>query len=65
MASPAQHEHDQPGQAGKAATGDAKTSALADVVNELARQQKTMHARMGAMHDQMMMGGRGMMMKKP
>jgi ABC-type microcin C transport system permease subunit YejB len=53
-----------------AATGNAKTSALADVVNELARQQKTMHERMGTMHDhmmhdQMMMGGRGMMMKKP
>jgi hypothetical protein len=48
-----------------AATGDAKTSALADVVNELARQQKSMHERMGTMHDQMMMGGRGMMMKKP
>ena len=79
-ASSAQHEHDQPSQASmsdmmtmhqqmmvqmNAATGDAKTSALADVVNELARQQKSMHERMGTMHDQMMMGGRGMMMKQP
>jgi hypothetical protein len=92
--SSAQHEHDQPSQAGiadmmkmhqqmmaemkaadakldqllsrmNAATGDAKTSAMADVVNELSRQQKAMHERMGTMHDHMMMGGRGMMMKKP
>ena len=48
-----------------AATGDAKTSALADVVTELSRQQKAMHERMGTMHDHMMMGGRGMMMKTP
>ena len=92
--SSAQHEHDQPSQAGmadmmkmhqqmmadmksadakldqllsrmNAATGDAKASAVADVVNELVRQQKTMHQRMGTMHDQMMTGGRGMLTKKP
>lgn len=92
--SSAQHEHEQPSQAGmadmmkmhqqmmaemktadakldqllsrmNAATGDAKASSLADVVTELARQQKAMHQRMSTMHDQMMMGGRGMMTKKP
>lgn len=49
-----------------AATGDAKISAIAQVVNELVRQQKGMHGRMGMMDDhmmQMMMGGRGMMQK--
>ena len=50
-----------------AATGEAKVSAIADVVNALAGQQKAMHERMGMMHDQMMgqmMGGRGMMTPK-
>jgi uncharacterized protein YhaN len=46
-----------------AATGDAKVNAVAVVVTELVRQQKSMHDRMGQMHQQMM-GGRGMMMKK-
>jgi hypothetical protein len=49
-----------------AATGDAKISAIAQVVNELVRQRKGMHGRMGMMDDhmmQMMMGGRGMMQK--
>ena len=45
-----------------AAAGDAKTNAIAAVVNELVAQHKQMHAHMGAMHEQMM-GGRGMMMK--
>ena len=45
------------------ARGDAKISAIAQVVNELARQQKAMHERMGAMHQQMMMSGQGMMRK--
>ena len=45
-----------------AATGDAKVNAVAAVVTELVRQQKSMHDRMGQMHQQMMMGG--MMMKK-
>ena len=45
-----------------AATGDAKVNAVAAVVTELVRQQKSMHERMGQMHQQMM-GGRGMMMK--
>jgi hypothetical protein len=45
------------------ATGDAKVTAMAAVVTELVRQQKSMHDHMGQMH-QMMMGGRGMMMKK-
>jgi hypothetical protein len=45
------------------ATGEAKTSAMAAVVNELVRQHKSMHGRMGQMHEQMM-GGRGMMMKR-
>ncbi len=46
-----------------AATGDAKLNAVAAVVSELVRQQKSMHAHMGQMH-QMMMSGGGMMMKK-
>ncbi len=45
-----------------AATGDAKVNAVAAVVSELVRQQKSMHEHMGQMP--MMMGGRGMMMKK-
>ena len=45
-----------------AASGDAKVSAVAAVVTELVRQQKSMHERMGQMHQQMM--GGGMMMKK-
>lgn len=44
------------------ATGDTKVNAVAAVVTELVRQQKSMHDRMGQMHQQMMMGG--MMMKK-
>lgn len=46
-----------------AATGDAKVSAMAQVVSELVRQQKTMNEHMGMMDQQMMMrmmGGRGM-----
>jgi hypothetical protein len=43
-----------------AASGDAKVNATAAVVTELVRQQKSMHAHMGQMHQQMM--GRGMMM---
>jgi hypothetical protein len=46
-----------------AATGDAKVNAIASVVNELVRQQKAMHGRMGQMH-QHMMEGRGMMIKR-
>jgi hypothetical protein len=46
-----------------AATGEARMAAIVDVVNALASQQKAMHDRMGAMHQQMM-GGRGMMMPK-
>jgi hypothetical protein len=46
-----------------AASGNAKVTAIAAVVTELVAQQKSMHARMGQMHQQMM-GGRGMMMKK-
>ncbi len=46
-----------------AATGEAKVDAVAAVVTELVRQQKSMHERTGQMHQQMM-GGRGMMMKK-
>ena len=49
-----------------AATGEAKIAAIAQVVNELVRQQKTMHEHMGTMDQQMMMqmmGGRGMMNK--
>jgi hypothetical protein len=45
------------------ASGDAKVNAVAAVVTELVRQQRSMHERMGQMHDQMM-GGRGMMMMK-
>jgi hypothetical protein len=43
------------------AKGDAKVNAVAAVVNELVRQHKAMHGRMGQMHQQMM-GGHGMMM---
>ena len=46
-----------------AAAGDAKTNAIAAVVNELVAQHKQMHAHMSEMHQQMMGGGRGMMMK--
>jgi hypothetical protein len=46
-----------------AATGDAKVTALAVVVNELVQQQKAMHGHMGHMHQEMM-SGRGMMMRK-
>lgn len=45
-----------------AATGEAKVSAMAQVVSELVRQQKTMHEHMGKMDQEMMMrmmGGRG------
>ena len=45
------------------AAGDAKTNAIAAVVNELVAEHKRMHAHMGEMH-QHMMGGRGMMMKQ-
>ena len=49
------------------AKGEAKVSAIAQVVNELVRQQKTMYEHMGSMDQQMMMqmmmGGRGMMKK--
>ncbi len=44
-------------------TGDAKLNAVATVVAELVRQHRSMHERMGQMHQQMM-GGRGMMMNK-
>jgi len=46
-----------------AATGDARIAAIAQVVNELVRQQRTMHQHMRTMDQQMMkgmMGGRGM-----
>ncbi len=46
-----------------AATGDAKVNAVATVVAELVRQHRSMHERMGQMHQQMM-GARGMMMNK-
>jgi hypothetical protein len=44
-----------------AATGEAKVTAMAQVINELAKQHQAMHQRMGMM-DQMtmgMMGGKG------
>lgn len=44
-----------------AAKGEAKVNAVAAVVTELVQQQKSMHAHMGQMHQQMM---GGMMMKK-
>jgi hypothetical protein len=46
-----------------ATSGDAKVTAIAAVVAELVAQQKSMHERMGQMHQQML-GGRGMMMTK-
>ena len=49
-----------------AATGEAKIAAIAQVVNELVRQQKTIHEHMGTMDQHMMMqmmGGSGMMNK--
>jgi hypothetical protein len=45
-----------------AASGNAKVTAIAAVVTELARQNRSMHEHMGAMHQQMM--GRGMMMNR-
>jgi hypothetical protein len=47
-----------------AATGEGKVMAIATVVNELVQQHKAMHGRMGQMHQQMMMGGRGRMMRQ-
>jgi hypothetical protein len=47
-----------------AATGEARVTAIAAVVNELVQQHKAMHGRMGQMHQQMMMGGRGRMMRQ-
>ncbi len=47
-----------------AASDDAKVNAVAAVVTELVRQQKSMPDRMGQMHQQMMMGGMMMMMMK-
>jgi hypothetical protein len=47
-----------------AATGEAKVSAIAQVVSELARQQKATHKHIGMLGEQMMMrmmGDRGMM----
>jgi hypothetical protein len=46
-----------------AASGNAKVTAMAAVVTELVQQHKSMHGRMGQMHQQMM-GGRGMMMNR-
>jgi hypothetical protein len=46
-----------------AANGNAKVNALAAVVTELVRQNRSMHEHMGQMH-QGMMGGRGTMMNK-
>lgn len=46
-----------------AAAGQPKVNAMAAVINELVRQHKAMHDRMGQMHQQMM-GGRGMMMRR-
>jgi conjugal transfer/entry exclusion protein len=43
------------------ATGQTKVTAIAAAVNELVLQHKTMHGRMGQMHQQIM-GGRGRMM---
>src|SRR4030095_9307483 len=45
-----------------AASGNAKVNAMAAVVTELVRQNRSMHEHMGQMHQQMM-GGRGMMNK--
>ena len=42
-----------------AASGTAKVDSMAAVVNEMVRQQKTMHEHMAQMHGQMM-GGQGM-----
>jgi hypothetical protein len=46
-----------------AATGDGKVTAIAQVVSELVRQQRSMHGHMGRLGNQLMMpmmGGRGM-----
>jgi hypothetical protein len=44
-----------------AATGEAKIAAMAQVINELARQHQAMHQRMGMMHHMTMgmMSGKG------
>jgi hypothetical protein len=44
-----------------AANGDAKVDAIAAVINELVRQHRIMHGRMGQMHEHMMGMGHGMM----
>jgi hypothetical protein len=46
-----------------AASGNAKVNAMAAVVTELVRQNRSMHEHMGQMHQQMM-GGRGTMMNR-
>ena len=46
-----------------AATGEAKITAISQVLTELVAQHKAMHEHMGTMDQQMMMGGRGMMNK--
>jgi hypothetical protein len=45
-----------------AATGEARVTAIAAVVNELVHQHHAMHGRMGQMHQHMM--GPGMMMRR-
>jgi hypothetical protein len=45
-----------------AAAGNAKVNAIAAVVTELVRQNRSMHEHMGQMHQ--MMSGRGMMMNR-
>jgi hypothetical protein len=44
-----------------AAEGESKVNAVAAVVNELVRQHRAMHGRMGEMHRHMMGMGLGMM----
>jgi hypothetical protein len=46
-----------------AATGEAKTAAIAHLLTELVRQHQAMHEHMATMDQHMMMGGKGMMNK--
>ena len=46
-----------------AATGEAKITAISQVLTEPVAQHKAMHEHMATMDQQMMMGGRGMMNK--
>ena len=62
----ASNELEEQTSATNAVTGEARVPAMARVVTEFVRRQKTMHEHMGTMNQQMIMhmvDGRGMMDK--